>query len=89
MAVRPELQRTGAGSAAVRGVLRAAAGMGERWVVVLGHPDYYPRFGFTRASAHGIRLPVEVPDEAAMALALGADGPLPRGTVRYAAPFGI
>ncbi|MET8539853.1 N-acetyltransferase [Kitasatospora sp. NPDC004799] len=88
-AVLPAYQRTGAGSAAVRAALDAARGLGERHVVVLGHPEYYPRFGFTRASAHGIGLTVEVPDEALMALALDADHPLPAGTVRYAAPFGI
>jgi len=88
-AVLPEYQRTGAGSAAVRAVLEAARHRGERFVIVLGHPSYYPRFGFTRASTHGIGLSVEVPDEALMALSLDADHPLPGGTVRYAAPFGI
>ena len=88
-AVRPERQNTGAGSAAVRAALAAAQNMGERHVVVLGHPAYYPRFGFTRASAHGIGLTIDVPDEALMALALDAGHPLPSGTVRYAAPFGI
>ncbi|MFJ8623026.1 GNAT family N-acetyltransferase [Kitasatospora sp. NPDC093550] len=88
-AVLPEYQRTGAGSAAVRAALAAATELGERHVVVLGHPEYYPRFGFTRASAYGIGLSVEVPDEALMALALDAGHPLPAGTVRYAAPFGI
>ncbi|WP_433504310.1 GNAT family N-acetyltransferase [Pseudonocardia halophobica] len=86
--VLPAHQRSGAGSAAVRAVLAAARERGERFVIVLGHPDYYPRFGFGRASAHGIRLSAEVPDEALMALSL-TDDPLPAGTVRYAAPFGI
>ncbi|GAA2995194.1 hypothetical protein GCM10010519_30390 [Streptomyces lactacystinicus] len=85
----PAYRRTGAGSAAVRAALDAARGLGERHVVVLGHPDYYPRFGFTRAGAHGIGLTIDVPDEALMALSLDADHPLPAGTVRYAAPFGI
>ncbi|MGW1982539.1 GNAT family N-acetyltransferase [Streptomyces collinus] len=89
VAVLPGHQRTGAGSAAVRAALRAAGARGEHHVVVLGHPGYYPRFGFTRASAHGIRLTVDVPDEALMALALDLAHPLPAGTVRYAAPFGI
>ncbi|MFE6051565.1 GNAT family N-acetyltransferase [Kitasatospora sp. NPDC056446] len=88
-AVLPEYQRTGAGSAAVRAALAAAKDLGERYVVVLGHPDYYPRFGFGRASAHGIGLSIDVPDEALMALALDSGHPLPAGTVRYAAPFGI
>jgi putative acetyltransferase len=63
--------------------------MGEAFVVVLGHPTYYPRFGFTRASQHGIGLSIDVPDEALMALTLDLARPLPRGTVHYAAPFGI
>ncbi|CRK57150.1 acetyltransferase [Alloactinosynnema sp. L-07] len=87
-AVAPDHQRTGAGSAAIRAALDAAADLGERFVVVLGHPTYYPRFGFTRASAHGIRVSIEVPDDALMALAL-KDDPLPGGTIHYAAPFGI
>ncbi|WP_030867608.1 GNAT family N-acetyltransferase [Streptomyces sp. NRRL F-2747] len=89
VAVLPEYQNTGAGSAAIRAALRAAKDRGERYVTVLGHPAYYPRFGFTRASTHGIRLSIEVPDEAMMALALDEAHPLPSGTVRYAAPFGI
>ncbi|GAB2740721.1 hypothetical protein GCM10010442_71330 [Kitasatospora kifunensis] len=72
-----------------RAALRAAEELGERFVVVLGHPAYYPRFGFGRASGYGIGLAIDVPDEAVMALALDADHPLPSGTVRYAAPFGI
>ncbi|MEV0250071.1 N-acetyltransferase [Nocardia sp. NPDC050712] len=87
--VLPEYQRTGAGSAAIRAALAAAAARGEHAVVVLGHPEYYPRFGFDRASAHGISVSFEVPDEALMALTLDADRALPGGVVRYAAPFGI
>ncbi|WP_433544315.1 GNAT family N-acetyltransferase (plasmid) [Streptomyces sp. CA-294286] len=89
VAVRPEHQKTGAGSAAIRASLQAAKEHGEHFVTVLGHPAYYPRFGFTRASQYGIGLSIDVPDEAMMALALDADHPLPSGTVRYAAPFGI
>ncbi|MCA6091159.1 N-acetyltransferase [Streptomyces sp. SCA3-4] len=89
VAVRPGQQRSGAGSAAVRAALKAAGDMGEKYVTVLGHPAYYPRFGFTRASAHGIGLTIDVPDEAMMAMALDEAHPLPGGTVRYAAPFGI
>ncbi|MFI1801625.1 GNAT family N-acetyltransferase [Streptomyces sp. NPDC020379] len=89
VSVRPEYQRSGAGSAAIRAALAAAKDLGERYVVVLGHPAYYPRFGFTRASTYGIGLSIDVPDEALMAMALDEAHPLPSGTVRYAAPFGI
>ncbi|CCK30388.1 GNAT family acetyltransferase [Streptomyces davaonensis JCM 4913] len=88
VAVHPDHQRTGAGGTAIRAALAAAADQGERFVTVLGHPDYYPRFGFTQASAHGIGVPFEVPDEALMALSLNAD-PLPAGTIHYAKAFGI
>ncbi|MGW7255183.1 GNAT family N-acetyltransferase [Streptomyces sp. NPDC054834] len=89
VAVRPEKQNTGAGTAAVRAAVTAAKDLGEHYVVVLGHPSYNPRFGFTRASTHGIGLTIDVPDEALMALTLDAGHGLPSGTVRYAAPFGI
>lgn len=89
VAVLPEYQRTGAGAAAIRTALRAAKDRGESFVTVLGHPDYYPRFGFGRASEHGIGLTFDVPDDAMMALSLDAARPLPSGTVRYAAPFGV
>ncbi|MGW4205234.1 GNAT family N-acetyltransferase [Streptomyces sp. NPDC004726] len=89
VAVLPRYQRSGAGSAAIRAALGAAKDMGEHYVTVLGQPSYYPRFGFGRASDHGIRPPVDVPDDAMMALALDADHPLPAGTIRYAPPFGL
>ncbi|OMI33262.1 GNAT family N-acetyltransferase [Streptomyces sparsogenes] len=89
VSVLPAHQKSGAGSAAIRAALSAARGLGESCVTVLGHPAYYPRFGFTRASAHGIGVTLDVPDEAMMALALDEDRPLPSGTVRYAAPFGV
>ncbi|WP_431979960.1 GNAT family N-acetyltransferase [Streptomyces qinglanensis] len=88
-AVLPEFQKSGAGSAAIRAALTAARNMGERYVTVMGHPSYYPRFGFTRASSHGIGLTIEIPDEALMAMTLDENHPLPSGVIRYAAPFGI
>ncbi|MEU4155465.1 N-acetyltransferase [Actinoplanes sp. NPDC026670] len=89
-AVLPAAQRTGAGSAAIRAVLAAARTRNqENLVVVLGHAGYYPRFGFTRASAAGITAPIEVPDEALMTLALDPARPTPTGTIRWASAFGI
>ncbi|MGW1076921.1 GNAT family N-acetyltransferase [Streptomyces sp. NPDC002537] len=89
VAVLPAYQRSGAGSAVVRAALEAARARGEHMVTVLGHPAYYPRFGFTRASEFGIRPPMDVPDEAMMALSLDPDRPAPSGLIRYPAPFGI
>lgn len=88
-AVVPAHQRSGAGTAAVRHALAAARDLGERHVVVLGHPEYYPRFGFRPASAFGISLPISVPDEAFMATGLIENEDPPAGVMRYAAPFGV
>ncbi|MFC9993777.1 GNAT family N-acetyltransferase [Nocardia sp. NPDC127526] len=87
VSVLPRYQRSGAGSAVVRAALETAVAHGERFVTVLGHPEYYPRFGFTRASLHGIRMSVEVPDEALMAMALRPGDTLPSGVIRYAGPL--
>ncbi|MET9621629.1 bifunctional class I SAM-dependent methyltransferase/N-acetyltransferase [Streptomyces sp. NPDC006464] len=89
VAVAPAYQRGGAGQAVVRAVLDAARLRGERLVLVLGHPEYYPRFGFVRASEYGIRPGFEVPDAAMMALALGSSGAVPAGTIHYPAAFGV
>lgn len=89
VAVRPVHQRQGAGAAVVRAVLEGARARGERLVLVLGHPAYYPRFGFVRASEYGIRPGFEVPDEAMMALVLDGSAAVPPGTIRYAAAFGV
>ncbi|MEU6237249.1 N-acetyltransferase [Kitasatospora sp. NPDC047058] len=89
VSVHPDHQRSGAGSATVRAALDAARAAGERFVILLGHPTYYPRFGFVRASAHGVRLTVDAPDEAWMALSLNEGDPLPSGSARWAAAFGI
>lgn len=88
-AVRPEHQSQGAGTAAIRAGLDAARQRGENLVVVLGHADYYPRFGFDRASRSGITATFEVPDENLMALALDPTAPAPRGPLRYAPAFGV
>ncbi|MCX5193358.1 bifunctional class I SAM-dependent methyltransferase/N-acetyltransferase [Streptomyces sp. NBC_00249] len=89
VAADPALQRSGAGSAVVRALLAAARERGEALVLVLGHPAYYPRFGFVPASRFGIRAPFEVPDGAMMALVLDDGVPVPSGTVEYPDPFGV
>lgn len=69
--------------------LDAARVQGENLVVVLGHADYYPRFGFTPASAAGVTAPFEVPDDAFLVLALDPGRTVPRGEVAYPAAFGV
>lgn len=87
MAVLPAFQRRGVGSALVRAGLEACRDLGIEAVVVLGHPDYYPRFGFSAETAKHLRAPYS--GEAFMALELtpgvlqGVDG-----TVRYPPALG-
>jgi putative acetyltransferase len=70
MAVLPGRQRRGVGSALVRFGLDAARRLGHDRVIVVGHAEYYPRFGFRPASAFGILAPFDVPDDAFMVLEL-------------------
>jgi putative acetyltransferase len=87
MAVLPERQRSGAGSALVVEALRRAAETPFPLVVVVGHPDYYPRFGFEPAAPLGLIAPFEVPAEAWMAHRLPAYSADARGTVLYPEAF--
>jgi putative acetyltransferase len=68
MAVLPERQRCGIGSRLVKAGLEVCRNAGYDCVVVLGHPEYYPRFGFVPAIRYGIRSKYEVPDAAFMIL---------------------
>ncbi len=66
MAVLPAYQNRGIGSQLVWEGLRESLQLGYDIVVVLGHPDYYPRFGFTPAGLKGLRSEYDVPDEVFM-----------------------
>jgi putative acetyltransferase len=89
MAVLPAHQHQGIGSRLVHGGLAALRETGCPFVIVLGHPDYYPRFGFKPASQYGLRCQWDgVPDSAFMALVLD-EGRLcgASGVVRYRHEF--
>jgi len=74
MAVLPEFQRRGIGSQLVQAGIEILKRRGYTFIIVLGHPEYYPRFGFKRASHSGIRSQWEgVPDEAFMILILNEE----------------
>ena len=88
MAVLPEYQRRGIGSQLVHAGLEECQRLGREVVVVVGHPRYYPRFGFIPAHGKGLRCEYEVPEEAFMVAELrpGAlDGA--GGIVRYHEAF--
>ena len=86
MAVVPHLQRRGIGSMLVQEGLRACGDLGYRIVIVLGHPGYYRRFGFSTKLTQGLKSPYS--GDAFMALEL-APGTLEgvTGEVEYPPPF--
>jgi putative acetyltransferase len=88
MAVVPERQRRAIGSQLVEAGLAECRQAGYHYVVVLGHPTYYPRFGFVPASRYGITSEYAVPDEAFMVLAWRGGGWGERGGLaRYEPEF--
>jgi len=88
MAVLPEYQKQGIGSALVEYGFRECRRIGHDIVVVVGHPEYYPRFGFTPARAKGLRCEYDVPDEAFMVAELSPGALNGRqGLVRYHPEF--
>jgi putative acetyltransferase len=70
MAVLPEYQRQGIGSQLVEAGNRKLKDAGCPFVILVGHASFYPRFGFTPASTHGIKCEWEVPGETFMLLVL-------------------
>lgn len=70
VSVLPEYQNQGIGKLLIQEALKLAKELGFDSVVVLGHAEYYPKFGFAKASSWGIRAPFEVPDNSFMAIEL-------------------
>ena len=70
MAVHPDFQNKGVGSKLTYQGLEDCQRLGHKIVVVIGHPEYYPRFGFLPARDKGLEVAFPVPDEAFMVLEL-------------------
>jgi putative acetyltransferase len=87
VAVLPGLQRGGIGGALIRAGNARCAALGLEAVIVLGHADYYPRFGFSAAAAESLEAPFSGPHFMALELRPGALKA--GGRVRYAKAFGV
>jgi putative acetyltransferase len=85
MSVHPDFQKTGIGSGLIQMGLMALEGAGEQIVFVLGHPDYYPRFGFSAELAKPFEC--QWSGDAFMALRL-SDGAPADGRLTYPSAFG-
>jgi putative acetyltransferase len=88
MSVRPDRRRHGIGSTLVRAGLESARERGWEAVIVLGHRNYYPRFGFSAELARTLRAPFTGDTFMALELVPGALGG-PDGRVVYPPAFGI
>jgi putative acetyltransferase len=82
MAVLPGHQRRGIGTRLIEEATGRLKAIGCPFVIVVGHPDYYPRFGFTPASARGITSEWDLPDDVFMLRVL--DEPKMRGVTGLA-----
>jgi putative acetyltransferase len=87
VAVVPEHQRRGVGSALMWAAIEVAREAGQPLICLVGHATYYPRFGFERARAIGLEPPAPWGDEYWMALRLPGWTPELRGTVRFPPAF--
>ncbi|MEV0317132.1 GNAT family N-acetyltransferase [Streptomyces sp. NPDC050658] len=87
VSVAPGHQGTGIGTALVRVALDTARNRGEHTVTALGHPAYYPRFGFERADTNGVTCTLTSgPDGAKLVLSLDGS-PIPPGEMGFGKPL--
>ena len=88
LAVDPAYQRKGIGGELIKAAHHKAKELGYAAIVILGHPQYYPKFGYQKSILYGITLPFEVPQDNAMLIEL-----IPhalqgiQGEVKYAREF--
>lgn len=88
VSVRPRYQRRGIGGQLVQTGLAFSTSMEWPGVVVLGHPNWYPTFGFVPAVQFGLLPPFEVPEDVFLAMSLQPRGlSNMRGKVNYLPPF--
>lgn len=88
VSVHPDFQNIGIGALLIEESHRIAKKLGYKSIILLGHENYYPKFGYHLASRYGITLPFDAPDENCMAIELvenGLDGI--NGMVEYSDAF--
>jgi predicted N-acetyltransferase YhbS len=88
VAVLPSFQGQGIGGQLIQTAHKIAKELGHQRIILLGHAEYYPRFGYELTSKYHIQLPFEAPEENCMVHALTPDALTGvSGTVVYSAPF--
>lgn len=88
LAVLPVYQKQGFGSRLINTGHQTALDLGYQFIVLIGHPTYYPRFGYKMAASWGLRNPWGIQNEAFMVIEL-VEGALDQvsGLIVYPEPF--
>ncbi|WP_172625677.1 GNAT family N-acetyltransferase [Chryseobacterium panacisoli] len=90
VSVKPEFQNQGIGGKLISQGHHIAKELGYESVILVGHENYYPRFGYKKTSNFGISFPFDIPEENGMAVELVKDGlKNKKGVVKYPQEFGI
>ena len=88
VSVMPEFQKKGIGGQLIKESHSVAKTLGYQSIVILGHENYYPKFGYELCSKYGIKIPFEAPDENCLVIELVKDGLSGvSGTVQYDKAF--
>lgn len=88
VSVLPEFQKKGIGSLLIKKSHDLATNLGYKSIVILGHENYYPKFGYELASKYNIVLPFDAPDENCMVISLEKNAlKVISGKVKYAKEF--
>ena len=88
VAVLPEFHKQGIGGKLIKKAHQIAKSLGHEIIILLGHKDYYPRFGYEMTSKYGIQLPFDAPPENCMVRGLNPDSLKDvGGKVIYSKPF--
>lgn len=87
IAVHPHHQRQGIGALLIQTGIQQLTNAGHNALILLGHPSYYPRFGFVPASQFNISSEYNVADEVFMAQMLDKSAPAPAGLAKYHPAF--
>lgn len=74
ISVLPKFQHKGIGKSLIEHAHQKAKELGYKSIILLGHENYYPKFGYQPADKFGIKLPFDVPKENCMAIELTKDG---------------
>ena len=89
MAVSPKLQNKGIGASLIKAGIQQCINEGYDAIIVLGHPDYYPKFGFVPSVKYGIKTEYDVPEDVFLVLEIkenSLNGK--KGTIKYHEAFG-